>query len=72
MEKSHNGEENEKFKEDASICGYDSLHHLLKENLKPHHFKVTYSTLKLKPNIIYTKLTYSFLFITFQVLFWLS
>jgi hypothetical protein len=25
MEKSHNGEENEKFKEDASICGY-SLH----------------------------------------------
>jgi beta-ureidopropionase len=39
MEKSHNGEENEKFKEDASICGYDSLHHLLKENLKPHHFK---------------------------------
>ncbi|XP_045808341.1 beta-ureidopropionase-like [Trifolium pratense] len=35
MEKSQNGELNE----DASICGYDSLHHLLKENLKPHHFK---------------------------------
>ncbi|CAJ2678175.1 unnamed protein product [Trifolium pratense] len=36
MEKSQNGEHND---DASSICGYDSLHHLLKDNLKPHHFQ---------------------------------
>jgi len=42
MEKSQNGEENAQLNlsNDGSICGYDSLHHLLKDNLKPHHFQV--------------------------------
>ncbi|GAU30547.1 hypothetical protein TSUD_65570 [Trifolium subterraneum] len=39
MEKSQNGEKSEQQLNDASICGYDSLHHLLKDNLKPHHFQ---------------------------------
>lgn len=43
VDKSKNGEENEQLKlskyGDGSICGYNSLHHLLKENLKPHHFQ---------------------------------
>ncbi|CAJ2678178.1 unnamed protein product [Trifolium pratense] len=41
LEKSQNGGENEllNLSEDNSICGYDSLHHLLKDNLKPHHFQ---------------------------------
>ncbi|KAL5054515.1 hypothetical protein RYX36_035197 [Vicia faba] len=37
MEKHQNGEDSKQ--PDPSICGYDSLHHLLKENLKPHHFQ---------------------------------
>jgi hypothetical protein len=41
MEKFQNGEKNDQQLNDASICGYDSLHHLLKDNLKPHHFQVT-------------------------------
>lgn len=44
MEKKfQNEEENEQFNlsNDGSICGYDSLHLLLKDNLKPHHFQVT-------------------------------
>lgn len=44
MEKKfQNREENEQFNlsNDGSICGYDSLHLLLKDNLKPHHFQVT-------------------------------
>ncbi|CAK8577953.1 unnamed protein product [Lathyrus sativus] len=34
-------EENGQFNlsNDGSICGYDSLHLLLKDNLKPHHFQ---------------------------------
>ncbi|KAK2437268.1 omega-amidase, chloroplastic [Trifolium repens] len=40
MEKKfQNGEKNDQQLNDASICGYDSLHHLLKDNLKPHHFQ---------------------------------
>jgi beta-ureidopropionase len=27
---------------DGSICGYESLHHLLSVNLKPHLYKVTF------------------------------
>jgi hypothetical protein len=32
MEKFQNGEKNDQQLNDASICGYDSLHHLLKDN----------------------------------------
>lgn len=43
MDKSENRAENEQLKlskyGDGSICGYNSLQHLLKENLKPHHFQ---------------------------------
>jgi len=38
MEKPQNGEAKEEPK--GSICGYDSLHRLLKDNLNPHHFQV--------------------------------
>ncbi|KAJ7968308.1 beta-ureidopropionase [Quillaja saponaria] len=39
--KTENGEVKEEFKAytDGSVCGYESLHHLLKENLKPQHFQ---------------------------------
>jgi len=42
MEKSQNGEENSQLNlsNDGSICGYDSLHHLLKDNLNPRLFQV--------------------------------
>ena len=36
MEKFQNGEKNDQQLNDAPICGYDSLHHLLKDNLKCH------------------------------------
>ncbi|KAI9079267.1 hypothetical protein K1719_038752 [Acacia pycnantha] len=37
----NNGEVKDEFKasSDGSICGFDSLHRLLKENLKPQHFQ---------------------------------
>lgn len=43
-----NQEENNHVEEistskEGSICGYESLHHLLGANLKPHLFKVTSS-----------------------------
>lgn len=28
---------------DGSICGYESLHHLLHDNLKPHVFQVNFT-----------------------------
>lgn len=49
-----NGEVKEEFKasSDGSLCGYDSLHRLLKENFKPQHFQV-FSFLRLSTFIIY-------------------
>lgn len=40
---------------DGSICGYESLHHLLSANLKPHLYKVTF------PHSVFSSLFWVFL-----------